>query len=1455
MLNRIISFSVGNKLIIGLFTLALIIYGIFETTKLPIDAVPDITNNQVQVITTAPSLGATDIERLITFPIEQSFKSIPGIIEMRSFSRFGLSLITVVFEDHSDIYWARQQVSERLQQVVPEIPKGASVPFLAPVTTGLGEIYQYVVKPKPGYENRYSLTELRTIQDWTVRRELLGVKGVADVSTFGGKLKQYEVSVNPERLNSLGLSISDVFNALETNNQNTGGSYIEKGPTVLFIRTQGLIGNKDDIENIVVKNSSANTPILIRDIGTVGEASATRYGAVCYNTDGEVTGAVVMMLKGENSSAVIKRIKEKVELIKKILPEGVEIVPFLDRTKMVNNAISTVTRNLIEGALIVVLVLVFFLANLRAGLIVASLIPLSMLFAIIMMNIFKVGGNLMSLGAIDFGLIVDGAVIVVEAVIHGLYHNTKFAGITSLSQPQMDEEVKGSSSRIMNAAVFGQIIILIVYFPILTLQGIEGKMFKPMALTVSFAIVGAFLLSLTYVPMMSALFISKKLNHKRTLSDRFTEKLQQLYQNALDKALKIPRLIIGFVLLLFAVSVIIMSNIGGEFIPELEEGDFAVDTRVLTGSNLSTTIKTTQQTSKQLLDNFPEIERIVTKIGSGEIPTDPMPIEASDMMVILKDKSEWTSAKTFDELAEKMNAKIQNVPGVSAGFQFPVQMRFNELMTGARQDVVCKIFGENMDSLASYAAQLSEVVKTVQGSAEMYVEQVGGMPQITINYNRKMLSKYGLNINEVNQIVNASFAGAAAGQVSEGEKRFDLVVRVQSDQRQNLNDVQNLFITTPAGNQIPLNQIAEVREIDGPNQIQRENAHRRIIVGFNVRNRDVQSIVNELQQKVEKKIKLPSGYYIVYGGTFENLNAAKSRLAIVVPVALFMIFLMLYFTFRSVKYGLLIYSAIPLSAIGGIFALSLRGMPFSISAGVGFIALFGVAVLNGIVLISEFNRLKKEGVLLDEIVKKGTEIRFRSILMTALAPSLGFIPMAFSHGAGAEVQRPLATVVIGGIISATLLTLFMLPILYVYLENRTLKKLRKKEPLTAVVLLLTGLFTLGNLSAQNTVKNINLSEAVSIAQKNNLFLKASSQWVESQALMKKSWFETGKSNLSFEYGHVNSYYNDSRISFGQSFSFPAYYHYQKKMLQEQYNVSIENQKLQQLILESEINKAYYSLLVLNEKKKILLLSDSLYRIFSTKANERFKQGENNILEKATADLQSEQVNVQLQQTNVEYQTLIQRLNFLLNDSGHLYLPVEESAEFIYKDTSNLKQHPFYKQLEHQYFSEINRFKSSRSLLYPDIVVGANNMSIIGLQNINGTDIFFNKDRRFTSVYLGLSMPLFTGAQRNKNQAILKQAEQKKTETDYAIQQLNYQKSVYLLQAEQFDSILNYYRQNSLKNASLIIHSANRQFFNGEIDYLQFVMLINQSSQLKMEYLNTLQLSNDNLINLKYLTSF
>lgn len=1034
MLNSIISFSIKNKIIIGMLTGALVIWGSYSLTQLPIDAVPDITNNQVQVLTVSPSLAAPEIERLVTFPIEQTMATIAGITEMRSFSRFGLSVVTIVFADHKDIYWARQQVNERLSAAKAAIPPGAGNPELAPLSSGLSEIYQYVLRPKKGYEEKYDAMELRTIQDWIVRRQLLGTEGVADVSSFGGFVKQYEIALDPDKLRSMNVSISEIFLALEKNNQNTGGAYIDKKPYAYFIRSEGLVENLEDIEKIVIRNAPSGLPLLIRNVATVRFGNAARYGAMTYNDEGEVVGALVLMLKGSNSSLVIEKVKEKIDQIKRTLPEGVDIEPFLDRTKLVNNAINTVTKNLAEGALIVIFVLVLLLGNLRAGLIVASVIPLAMLFAISLMNLFGVSGNLMSLGAIDFGLIVDGAVIIVEATLHHLGTSN---AIRTLTQKEMDEEVLESASRIRNSAAFGEIIILIVYIPILALVGIEGKMFRPMAQTVSFALLGALVLSVTYIPMMSALFLNKNPIHKKNISDRINLYFHKLYRPLILFSLRRRMAVLVSTLVFLAASLILFFQLGGEFIPTLDEGDFAVETRLLTGSSLTQMVETTQKSSRVLLDNFPEVKSVIGKIGTSEIPTDPMPIEASDLIIVLKDKNEWTSASSRTELADKMSKKLEEeMPGVLYGFQQPIQMRFNELMTGARQDVVIKIYGEDLALLADYASEIGRIATQVEGAEDVYIEPIGGLPQYVVKFDRDKLAQFGLSVEEVNQVLRSGFAGDAAGWVYEKEKRFELVIRLDEKKRQGIEDIKGLYVTTAAGKQIPLEQLASIELNSGINQIQRDDAKRRIAVGFNIRGRDVQSIVEEMNAKISTQLKFEPGYFLKYGGSFKNLEEANQRLMIAVPLALALIFLLLYFTFHSLKQGLLIFTAIPLSAIGGIFALWIRGMPFSISAGVGFIALFGVAVLNGIVLIAEFNRLKKAGgKTIREIVLIGTEVRLRPVLITALVASLGFLPMALSNGPGAEVQRPLATVVIGGLITATILTLIVLPILYTYFEK------------------------------------------------------------------------------------------------------------------------------------------------------------------------------------------------------------------------------------------------------------------------------------------------------------------------------------------------------------------------------------------------------------------------------------
>ncbi len=1446
MLNRIIEFSIKNKLIVILLVLGLVGYGSYELNRLPVDAVPDITDNQVQVITIVPSLGAPDVERLITFPIEQINSNIPGLVEIRSFSRFGLSLVTIVFKDDVDVYWARQQVAERLLRVQNELPKGMAEPFLAPVTTGLGEIYQYVVRTKPGYEGKYDATELRTIQDWIIRRQLLGVEGVADVSSFGGYLKQYEVAINTSKLASYNVTVNDVFSALENNNANTGGAYIEKGPAVLYIRTEGLAKNIADIENMPIRQTSGGIPVFIRDVAEVRIGSAVRYGAMCYNDQGEVSGAVVMMLKGASSSKVIKDIKERVAQIQKTLPEGVVIEPFLDRTKMVNNAIGTVEKNLLEGALIVVFILVLFLGNLRAGLLVASVIPLSMLFAVIMMNQFGVSGNLMSLGALDFGLIVDGAVIIVEAVMHRLHHSARFRNITQLTQVEMNTEVKTSASRMMNSAVFGQVIILIVYLPILTLQGIEGKMFKPMAQTVAFALIGAFLLSLTYIPMMSSLVLSKKISHTPGFSDRLMERLGQGFQNILSKAIGFPKVVIGVSLGLFIVALVIMSSLGGEFIPQLEEGDFAADTRVLTGSNLHTTIEGTQKASAILLDRFPEIEKIVTKIGSGEIPTDPMPMEASDLMIILKPKKEWTSAKTFPELADKMSAAISEVPGVTAGFQYPVQMRFNELMTGAKQDVVCKIFGEDLDTLAHYAERLGKLASSIDGARDIYVETVTGLPQIVIEYNRAAIAAHGLDIETINNVVNTAFGGQSAGMLFERERRFDIVVRLAGDEQKNLNDVANLLIPTPAGAQVPLSQLATVAIKDGPNQIQREDAKRRIIVGFNVRGRDVQTIVHELQQKAEQ-ISLPPGYYITYGGAFENLEAAMGRLSIVVPLALGLIFLMLYFAFGSVKHGLIIYSAIPLSAIGGIFALALRGMPFSISAGIGFIALFGVAVLNGIVLIAEFRKLKAEGMTdLKDIVLQGTKERLRPVLMTASVASLGFLPMALSHGAGAEVQRPLATVVIGGLITATFLTLFLLPVLFVLFE-----KIRfRMKPRTAILMLL-----LVSPALSYAQQAITLEAAIDTALHNNLQIKSQKFTTEYYRKMTGSAWDIGKTSVAAEWGNINSAYSDTRYSVTQTISFPLVYAKQHELMRDEWRASEIQLQSRKKELVKQVSLLYSEINILLQKKKLLEYADSIYDEFYKKAELRYNLGASDILEKATAENQRGQIYLQLQQLQADIEVLQARFAYLLQ-TDVIYHPQNEVLKLAAPALTAAvpATHPDILYLQQQHKIAVTQQQLEKTRLLPEITGGYFNQSYSGWQRVNNVEQFYTQANRFNSGLVGISVPIafFSQGARLKALSLNRKAAELMYKDGEQAFIARYEQ--WLAQYRKNAAAVSYYEKTGLKNAKDILNAARDKFMQGDISYLEYTILINQSVGISTGYYDALKALNETITEINYLTN-
>lgn len=1030
MFQRLIQFSIKHKASIALLTLLLIVWGGYSLWQLPFDSTPDITNNQVQIVTQAPSLGAQEVEQFITTPIEIAMANIPRIEERRSISQSGLSVVTLVFDDAADIYWAREQVNQQLKEAEESFPKDEASASLGPIATGLGEIYHYTLRAKHGYENRYSLTDLRTMQDWIVRRQLAGTPGVAEVSGWGGFVKQYEVAIDPSRMAAAGLTVSDVYNAIVASNENTGGGYIEKGSQQYFIRGLGLAENISDIEQMPITRAAGAT-VLVRDIATVRLGHATRYGAVTRNGEGEVVAGITLMLKGENFQQVIKNVKERIAQIQKSLPEGVVIEPFIDRTQLVDRVTCTIWHNLLEGGLIVIFILVLFLGNVRAGLVVASVIPLSMLFAFGMMNLFGMSGNLMSLGAIDFGLIVDGAVIIVEAVCRHISTETARYGGRRLTQTEMDAEVLYSASRIRKSAAYGEIIIMTVYLPLLTLTGIEGKMFRPMALTIFFAILGAFLLSLTYVPMASAVFLSKESAHKESVSDRMMHRLNHWYQRILGWSLTKSKTIIAAMLVLLAVSLWQFSRLGGEFIPSLEEGDFAAELSMAQGTSLRQMVATTTMAEKILVNQFPEVKQAVSRIGSAEIPTDPMPVERADLLIALKPKKEWTSAKTTTELQQRMEEALSVIPGLDVEMTQPIQMRNNELITGIKQDVAIKIYGNDLDVLERMARRVASIVRGVEGISEPYIEKVQGLPQVQVVYRRERLAQYDISVETANRVLKTAMAGSTAGNIYESDRRFDLVVRMDSSMHNSISNIASLLVPLPDGGSVPMGEIATISLTDAPSQITHEDGGRRIYVGFNVRGRDVESAVNDIEARLNQHLALPPGYYYTYGGQFRNLQQASQRLSVAVPLALLIILGLLFATLKNLRETLFVFTAIPLSAIGGIWALTLRGMPFSISAGVGFIALFGVAVLNGIVLIGQFNTLEKEGrTSIIERIKEGCSIRLRPVLMTALVASLGFMPMALSNGDGAEVQRPLATVVIGGLLTATLLTLIVLPSIY-----------------------------------------------------------------------------------------------------------------------------------------------------------------------------------------------------------------------------------------------------------------------------------------------------------------------------------------------------------------------------------------------------------------------------------------
>ncbi|GAC1373369.1 MAG: CusA/CzcA family heavy metal efflux RND transporter [Hymenobacter sp.] len=1469
MLQKIIAASIHNKLLVVLLVVGLVAWGGYSAMNLPLDAIPDVTNNQVQVITQSPALAAQEVEQLLTIPLELQLRTVPGVTEIRSISRFGLSVITVVFPDKVDTYRARQLVGEKLTSAQAGLGAGLGTPTMAPITTGLGEIFQYSIRIQKGFEKQYPLPKLRDVQDWLVKRQLAGVPGVVDVSSFGGFMKQYEVSVNPDRLAANGVTMAELFQAVQDNNQNTGGSYLDRGPNAYFIRGEGRATSLADLGNIVIKQAATNTPLLVRDVATVRYGHAVRYGAMTRNGQGETVGGIVLMLKGASSEETIRGVKARMSEIQKTLPKGLVITPFLDRTKLIDKAIETVTHNLIEGGVIVLVVLLLLLGNWRAGLVVASMIPLCMLFALGMMRTFGVSANLMSLGALDFGLIVDGAVIIVEAMIFHLVHQREQA-----AHETMDNITEAAATRLMRSALFGQFIILIVYFPILALTGIEGKMFRPMALTVSFAIVGAMLLCLTYVPAVSAWALRKDTKEEGTVADRIMKFLHRGYDPVIRGALKVRWLVATTAIALLVLGGFVFTRLGGEFIPQLDEGDFALNVTLSPGSSLAQSIATTSRVQQILMRNFPEVTQIVGKIGTSEIPTDPMSMEDSDQMVILKDRSEWTSATSRVELAGKMQKALADVPGVTMEFQQPIQMRFNELISGVKSDISIKIYGDDLGVLFEQANKAAELIRPLSGVGDLKVEQIAALPQLRVTYNREKIAQYGLKISDLNTLLRASFAGDVAGDVYEGERRYDLVVRLDSVRRTGLQDLRGLFVDAPKGQKVPLEEVATIDFRNAPVQVSRDDARRRINIGVNVRGRDVQSLVEEIQGKLNKGLPLPVGYTIKYGGAFENLVNAKSRLEVVVPVSLLLIFLLLYLSFRSVKQALLVFSGIPLATIGGVLALWLRGMPFSISAGVGFIALFGVAVLNGIVLVASLNELAAEGLAsVRERVLRATAERFRPVLLTASVASLGFLPMALSTSAGAEVQKPLATVVIGGLISATLLTLLVLPVLYTFFtkdgepnpadaasaaeEAKAAAETGQKAPATpnpvlvGVVLLALALTWPMAARSQNTLGStagqgapLGLAQALQLGLGQNLSQQTATLQSEQLRTLVRTGFEPPRTIVDVQYGQVSGPMNDRTINIIQQVAFPGLYLAQHRLLTSQSLTGPQQALLSRRNLIQSIRTSYFALLVTYRRTALLRRQDSLYRRAARAARIRYQVGETNRLEQVAATARARELENRLLTTLSDLEVQREQLGQLLGSPTPAV--IDTLAAFIAPltsaDTTALTpdSNPSLGLLRQQVTvsQQLKRVERLRRL--PDLRAGYFQQTIRPEYN------------RLSVAQVGLAIPLLGGAGRARVAAADIGERVATNQLAYATAQLRTQSRTLHRQLVRAQASLDYYSKTALPQAHLILETAEKSFRAGDIEYVEYVVNTDPAWQIQANYLDQVQRYNEIVVSIQAL---
>ena len=1423
MFDAILRFSVKKKLFVGLTTLFLLIGGIYSMLTLPIDAVPDITNNQVQIVTVSPTLAPQEVEQLITMPVEIAMSNIMNVTEIRSVSRFGLSVVTVVFKESVPTLDARQLVNEQIQSVAGEIPSELGMPEMMPITTGLGEIYQYVLKVEPGYEDKYDAMELRTIQDWIVKRQLSGIPGIVEINSFGGYLKQYEVAVDPDVLFSLNITIGEVFEALNKNNQNTGGSYIEKVNRAYYIRSEGMISRIKDVEQIVVANRNG-IPIRISDIGTVRFGAPKRFGAMTMDGKGECVGGIAMMLKGANANVVTGELEKRVEKIQKILPEGVTIEPYLNRSELVNRNISTVIYNLIEGAIIVFLVLIVFLGNVRAGLIVASVIPLAMLFAFILMRIFNVSANLMSLGAIDFGIVVDGSIVILEGILAHIY-SKKFKGRT-LSAEEMDAEVEKGASSVVRSATFAVFIILIVFFPILTLTGIEGKYFTPMAKTLVFCIIGALFLSLTYVPMMASLFLKHHIVTKPTFADKFFEALNKLYARALSFCLRFKWQTVATAFVALVISLFLFTRLGAEFIPTLDEGDFAMQMTLPAGSSLSESIEVSNEAEKLLMDKLPEIKHVVAKIGTAEVPTDPMAVEDADVMIVMKPFKEWTSAASRAEMVEKMKEALEPLSDrAEFNFSQPIQLRFNELMTGAKADIAVKLYGEDTHELYQKAKEAAAFVEKVPGASDVIVEQTMGLPQLVVKYNRGKIARYGINIEELNTIIRTAYAGEASGVVFENERRFDLVVRLDQDKVADLN-LDKLFVRSNEGIQIPVSEVATIDLVNGPLQINRDATKRRIVIGVNVRGADIQQVVQDIQKTLDKNIQLKPGYYFEYGGQFENLQNAINTLLVVVPVALMLILLLLFFAFKNVTYTLVVFSTVPLSLIGGILALWLRGLPFSISAGVGFIALFGVAVLNGILMINHFNDIRKETMYALSTIRvfaRGTAHLLRPVFLTGLVASLGFVPMAIATSAGAEVQRPLATVVIGGLIVSTVLTLLIIPVFYQIVSYTVVWKRRFSAKKFLFFFLLLAVVSPFTAKAQ---EKVTMDQAIELAKQNHPRLKIASAAIRQVKAGRGEVLELSSTEMNYSWGQLNGELRkDKQWEVTQGLGSLLTPFYKNALVNRQVEMGAFYRQVVEKEVVAEVKRAWAYYLYACNLRALYNDQNKLAEQLQRMGELRYHQGEITLLEKNMTTSMAADMKNRLFQAQEEEKLALSRLNWVCYADRPL-VPVDTALVQFPVDY----QAPSFSEVHMNYFqSQANEAKAQlnveRSRFFPELSFGYVRQDILPLKGLN-------------SWMGGVSLPVYFLPRRSKIKQAKVAAVIARTEAETNTQNLYNKVSEAVASLRRQSESLRYYTTSALKEADELLKVANLQLQHSETNITEFIQAVNVARDIRRGYLET-----------------